>query len=83
MMSGIFSNLLTHSPPCPHLDLIYTIKFTKPPVLCPLFHDPPSDVDIIPGSSLSQSFCAFEMRQVKVRQAETEKVMHARIASNE
>ena len=28
-------------PPCLHLDLIYTIKFTQPLLLRPLFHDPP------------------------------------------
>ena len=27
-------------PPCLHLELIFTIKFTQPPLLCPLFHDP-------------------------------------------
>ena len=27
-------------PPCPHLELIYTTKFTQPPIPCPLFHDP-------------------------------------------
>ena len=26
--------------PCPHLDLIYTKKFTHPPLLRPLSHDP-------------------------------------------
>ena len=42
-------------PPCPHLDLIYTIKFTQPPLLCLLFHDPPppSDAIIKCGSSLT------------------------------
>ena len=25
---------------CLHWDLTYTIKFTQPPLLCPLFHDP-------------------------------------------
>ena len=30
---------LTPSTPCPHLDLIYTTKFTRPPLLRPLFHD--------------------------------------------
>ena len=34
-------------PPCPHLDLIYTLKFLRL-----LFQDSPSDVDIISGSSL-------------------------------
>ena len=28
-------------PPCPHLDLIYALKFTQPPFLRPHFHDPP------------------------------------------
>ena len=27
-------------PPCPHLDLIYTMKFMQPPLLRPLIHDP-------------------------------------------
>ena len=27
-------------PPCPHLDLIYTIEFKQPPILCLLFHNP-------------------------------------------
>ena len=35
---AIFDPLL--SPPCPHLGLISTIKFTQPPLLRPLFHDP-------------------------------------------
>ena len=38
-------------PPCPHLDLIYTIKFKQPPLLRTLFNDPPppSDADVISG----------------------------------
>ena len=28
-------------PPCPHFELIYCIKFTQSPLLCPLFHEPP------------------------------------------
>ena len=28
-------------PPCPHLDLIYTMKFIQPPSLRLLFHEPP------------------------------------------
>ena len=28
-------------PPCPHLVLTYTLKFTQPPLLHLLFHDPP------------------------------------------
>ena len=28
-------------PPCPHLELICSIKFTQPLLLRPLFHDPP------------------------------------------
>ena len=39
MMSTNFSEFLTHSLPCPHLDLSYTIKFTQP-FLRLLFHDP-------------------------------------------
>ena len=27
-------------PLCRHLDLIYTMKFMQPPLLCPLLHDP-------------------------------------------
>ena len=27
-------------PPCPHLELIYGIKFTQPTLPCPFFHDP-------------------------------------------
>ena len=44
-------------PPCPHLELIYTIQFTQPPLLCPLFYDPPptSDAEIISGGSLNQN----------------------------
>ena len=40
-----------HSPPCPHWELIYSIKFMQPPLLRPLLHDPcpPSDADIISG----------------------------------
>ena len=53
MMSAKFSAFLTPSLLCPHLDLIYAMKFTQPPLLCPLFHDhpPPSNADIISGSS--------------------------------
>ena len=29
-------------PPCPHLELIYALNFTQPPLLHLLFHDPPS-----------------------------------------
>ena len=34
------------------LELIYTIEFTHPPLLRPLFHDPPppSNADVISGS---------------------------------
>ena len=41
-------------PPYPHLDLIYSIKFTQHPFLQLLFHDPPppSNADIISESSL-------------------------------
>ena len=27
-------------PPCSHLDVINTIIFTQPPLICPLFRDP-------------------------------------------
>ena len=40
MTSAEFWLFLTTSPPCLHLDLIYITKFTQPPSLCPLFHDP-------------------------------------------
>ena len=42
-------------PPCPHLELIYTTKFTQSSLLHLLFHDapPPSDADIISGRSLT------------------------------
>ena len=41
-------------PPCLHLELFYYTKFPQPPLLCPLFHDPPSpsDADITSGRSL-------------------------------
>ena len=41
MMSTEISDIL-NLPPCPHLDMnmIYTIEFTQPPLLRPLFHDP-------------------------------------------
>ena len=38
MMSAKF--LDSSDPPCPHLELICSIKFTQPPCLHPLFHDP-------------------------------------------
>ena len=40
-------------PPCPHLYLIYAIKFMQSPSLCPLFHDIPLpfDADSISGNS--------------------------------
>ena len=40
MMSTKFSAFLT-PPLCLHLELLYTIKFTQPPLLPPIFHDPP------------------------------------------
>ena len=40
-MSAKLSDFLTPFPPCPHLDLIYTIEFTQPLLLRPLLHDPP------------------------------------------
>ena len=39
-MSGKFLAFLTPSHPCPHLDVIYSMKFTRTPLLRPLFHDP-------------------------------------------
>ena len=38
MMSAKFLDLFL--PPCPPLDLIYTIKLTRPPYVRLLFHDP-------------------------------------------
>ena len=49
MMSTKFSDFLI--PLCPYLYLIFTIQFTEPPLLPPLFHEPPSDADIISRSS--------------------------------
>ena len=40
MTSANFSDFLTPSPPCLHLELIYILKFMQPPLLRPLFHDP-------------------------------------------
>ena len=40
MMSAKFSDFLTPSPHCPHLELICSIKFPQPPLLRPLFLDP-------------------------------------------
>ena len=40
MLSAKLSAFLTPSFPHPHLELIYTVKFTEPPLLSPLFHDP-------------------------------------------
>ena len=40
MTSSKFSDFLTPTP-CPHLDLIYTMRFTQPPLLRQLFHDLP------------------------------------------
>ena len=55
MTSTKFSNFLCPSPSCPQMELIYTTKSTQSPLLCALFHDPPSppsDADIISGCSL-------------------------------
>ena len=52
MTSAKFLGFWPPSPPCPHLDLIYTIKFTQPLLLHPLFHDPPSSADVIYGRFL-------------------------------
>ena len=41
MTSAKFSAFLTPFPPCPHLELICSIEFTQPPLLRPLFPDPP------------------------------------------
>ena len=41
MMSTKFSDILTPFFPCPHLDLIYTIKFMQTLLLRLLLHDPP------------------------------------------
>ena len=42
MTSAEFSDFLTPSPPYLQVELICSIKFTQPPLLRPLFHDPPS-----------------------------------------
>ena len=57
----ILGNFQTPSPPCPHLDLIYTIKFMQPPLLRPLFHD------IISGSSFTLNVVV----SVQIRQCHT------------
>ena len=41
MRSAKISKFLTPFHPCPHLNLIYSIKFTQPPLLHLLFHDHP------------------------------------------
>ena len=41
IMSTKILDFSTLFPLCPHLELIYIIKFTQPPLLCTLFHDPP------------------------------------------
>ena len=48
MTSAKFWDFFDPLPPCP------SIKFTQPPFLCPLFHEPPlpSDAGIISGCSL-------------------------------
>ena len=48
-------DMMSVIPHCPHLDLIYTIRFKKPASLRSLFHGqpPPSDADIISGSFLA------------------------------
>ena len=56
MMSAKIWDFSTPFPPfCPHEELVYTIKFTQPPLLRLRFHFPPtpSDADIISGSSLA------------------------------
>ena len=58
MMSTKFLHFFDPLPPCPHLDLIYTIKLMQPPLLHLLFHDhlpPPmqTDANIISGTSLN------------------------------
>ena len=41
MMSAKFIDFLTHSLHCPHLDQIFTLKFTQPPLLHLLLINPP------------------------------------------
>ena len=58
------------------MDLIYTIKFTQPPILCQLFHDPPppSEADIISGSSPTarqRRWRKHNSRGVKCRKSKT------------
>ena len=42
MTSKTISDLLPTHPPYQYFELIYTIWFTQPPLLHPLFHEPPS-----------------------------------------
>ena len=51
---SIIFGFFTPSSPCQRLELINTIKFTQPLLLCPLFQDtpPPFDADFISESSL-------------------------------
>ena len=41
-MSTKMLDLSPPPPPCPHLEMIYTVKFIQPLLLRPLFHDPPT-----------------------------------------
>ena len=56
--SGYDFRKFSPSSPCPHLDLIYKIKFKQPPLLRPrpLFNDPPppSDADILFGCPITR-----------------------------
>ena len=68
MMSEIFFGCFDPHPYCLHLDLIYTAKFTQPPLLRLPFHEPSSDGDIISGSSLrSSSLPSTRLRVVSER----------------
>ena len=52
MTSAKFWDFLTPFPPCPHLGLIYSTKFTQPPLLHLLLGKPPLSVDVIYGCPL-------------------------------
>ena len=59
MTTANFWDFLTRSPPCPHLDLIYTIKFTQPPLFHLLFRDPLPAQTIICTCPLGGRLCAI------------------------
>ena len=62
-MSAKILNFLP-PPPCPHLDLVFTVRFTQTPLLRPLFLYPLSDADIITGGHLRR----FTLRNLFCRE---------------